>query len=273
MSTIQNTRRASRYGGWVMTWATSGRTARCRWSARSGQRPWRDARPARPGRPTRRRARIRARRGRHGAARGGRVGCVRRRAWMLVFSSAQSTNSSRRSVCPPSAWRTDRGCARPCAAKSGSRGKIQLRCCQGRMASSCNQRQTVVSLMRATMPQRCASRTMSALLKRDSGRPRGGRKLTREGLDLDDHLWGERPGGGPGAGALRGPAGVHGRSACATGSRHRGRRRARRRSRHWGRPAAASRIILARSTSKYGNVYLRARLSRISRSLRERDGS
>lgn len=40
------------------------------------------------------------------------------------------------------------------AAKSGSRGKIQKRCCQGRMASSCNQRQTVVPLMAATMPRR-----------------------------------------------------------------------------------------------------------------------
>jgi hypothetical protein len=40
------------------------------------------------------------------------------------------------------------------------------------MASWCNQRHTVVSLMRATMPHCCASRTMSAQLKRDSGSPR-----------------------------------------------------------------------------------------------------
>ena len=40
------------------------------------------------------------------------------------------------------------------------------------MASSWSHRHTVLSLMVATMPQRCASRTMSAVLKRESGRPR-----------------------------------------------------------------------------------------------------
>jgi hypothetical protein len=35
------------------------------------------------------------------------------------------------------------------------------------------------------------------------------------------------------------------------------------------RPSAANRIILARNTSKYGNVYLRDRLSRIWRSWRD----
>src|SRR5712692_5333482 len=56
-------------------------------------------------------------------------------------------------------------------AKSGSRGKIQVRCCQGRMASSLSQRHTVLSLIVATMPQRCASRTMSAVLRRERGKP------------------------------------------------------------------------------------------------------
>src|SRR5712691_5670871 len=58
------------------------------------------------------------------------------------------------------------------AAKSGSRGKIHVRCCQGRMASSLSHRHTVVSLMVATMPVRCASRTRSPMLKRESGKPR-----------------------------------------------------------------------------------------------------
>src|SRR5712691_3042434 len=57
------------------------------------------------------------------------------------------------------------------AAKSGSRGKIHVRCCQGRMASSVSHRHTVVSLMVATMPARCASRTRSPMLSRDSGTP------------------------------------------------------------------------------------------------------
>jgi hypothetical protein len=56
-------------------------------------------------------------------------------------------------------------------AKSGSRGNIQQRCCHGRMASSWSHRQTVLLLTVATMPQRWASRTMSAALKRESGRP------------------------------------------------------------------------------------------------------
>src|SRR6266851_3331141 len=57
------------------------------------------------------------------------------------------------------------------AAKSGSRGKIHVRCCQGRMASSLSHRHTVLSLMVATMPARCASRTRSPMLSRDSGTP------------------------------------------------------------------------------------------------------
>src|SRR5260370_8997901 len=57
-------------------------------------------------------------------------------------------------------------------ANSGSRGKIQVRCCHGRIASSWSHRQTVLSLIRATMPDRCASRTISAVLSRESGRPR-----------------------------------------------------------------------------------------------------
>src|SRR5439155_24076897 len=54
-------------------------------------------------------------------------------------------------------------------AKSGSRGKIQQRCCQGRMASWCSQRHTVLSLMVATSPERCASATNLGTLQRASG--------------------------------------------------------------------------------------------------------
>src|SRR3989304_7749649 len=58
-------------------------------------------------------------------------------------------------------------------AKSGSRGKIHVRCCHGRMASSCSHRQTVLLLTVATMPLRWTSRTMSAVLRRASGTPGG----------------------------------------------------------------------------------------------------
>src|SRR6516165_1328260 len=53
----------------------------------------------------------------------GWVGCLRRRAWMLVFSSAEITNSSslRHLPCQPRAYRSS---SRPAfSAKSGWRGK------------------------------------------------------------------------------------------------------------------------------------------------------
>ena len=91
---------------------------------------------------------------------------------MLVFSSVEMTNSSARSGCPCQ-QRAYRSRMRPALAwKWGSRGKIQQRCCHGRIASSCSQRQTVLSLMRATRPARCAWRVTSATLSLDSGTPK-----------------------------------------------------------------------------------------------------
>jgi len=90
---------------------------------------------------------------------------------MLVFSSVEMTNSSSRSGLPCQE-RAYRSRIRPALAwKCGSRGKIQQRCCHGRIASSCNHRQTVLSLMRATSPDCCAYRATSATLNRDSGKP------------------------------------------------------------------------------------------------------
>src|ERR1019366_5097113 len=73
----------------------------------------------------------------------------------------------------PCQRRSCRSRSRPALAwKCGSRGKIQQRCCQGRIASSCSQRQTVLSLMRATRPERGACRATSATLSRQSGKPK-----------------------------------------------------------------------------------------------------
>src|SRR3990172_7975659 len=58
------------------------------------------------------------------------------------------------------------------AAKFGSRGKTQHRCCQGRIASSLSQRQMVVSLIEATSPARRTCSASSAVLQRDSGTPK-----------------------------------------------------------------------------------------------------
>src|SRR6266576_4862478 len=55
--------------------------------------------------------------------------------------------------------------------KSGSRGKIQQRCCQGRMASSFSHRQMVVSLREAVNPQARTWEPSSATLQRESGSP------------------------------------------------------------------------------------------------------
>src|ERR687892_723987 len=103
--------------------------------------------------------------------RGGKEACLRMRAWMLVFSSVESTNSSPRRERPSQCLAYRSRMRSAFEINCGSRGKIQVRCCQGRIASSCNHRQTVLSLKVATMPERCASRTISAELKRESGTP------------------------------------------------------------------------------------------------------
>src|SRR5580658_8344315 len=89
---------------------------------------------------------------------------------MLVFSSAEITNSSSSNGLP-SHWRAYRSSMRPAlSAKLGSRGKIQLQWYQGRMASWCNQRQSVLPLMDATKPDSQTSRARSVVLQRDNGK-------------------------------------------------------------------------------------------------------
>ena len=145
--------------------------ARCRWSPRSGRTPWLDVRPGgqvSPGAAPRVLV-LHA----HRLAGFGRQDWdgLRSRAWMLVFSSVEMTNSSSRRGLPCQR-RSYRSRMRPALSwKCGSRGKIQQRCCHGRIASSCSQRHTVLSLMRATSPERSAWRATSAALSRDRGRP------------------------------------------------------------------------------------------------------
>lgn len=79
-------------------------------------------------------------------------------------------------------------------ANSGSRGKIQHRCCQGRIASSLNQRHTVVLLMVATSPPRSTSRAMSPQLRRDSGKPRVAGSSQAMALTSTTTLWGKNSG-------------------------------------------------------------------------------
>src|SRR4030042_820740 len=99
------------------------------------------------------------------------------------------------------------------AAKKGSRGKIQHRCCQGLIASSESQRQTVLALIRATSPVRRASAATSVTLIRESGIPRDAGSSQAMALTWTTSSGGKNPraGGGGGDGqpptALpRGPA-------------------------------------------------------------------
>ena len=125
---------------------------------------------------------------------GGRVLWQRLRAWMLVFSSADITNSSScRGV--SSHTRAYRSRMRPAlAANCGSRGKIQHLCCQGRMASSCNHRHTVLSLMVAAIPLLRTSRAISGVLQRERGTPELAGSSQASAFTCTTTSGGERPG-------------------------------------------------------------------------------
>src|SRR5712691_2049721 len=90
---------------------------------------------------------------------------------MLVFSSAEMTNSS--------FWRGLPFQERPyrsrmrlaLTAKLGSRGKIQVRWYQGRMASAWSHRQMVLPEMVATKPAWQTWRAMSGVFQWERGTP------------------------------------------------------------------------------------------------------
>src|SRR5919201_92567 len=106
------------------------------------------------------------------ATAGGRVGWQRQRAWIEVFSSAETTNSpgSSRRPWKRRAYRSSTTAA--LVAKSGSRGKIHERCRQGLSASSSNQRQIVETETSSTRPSARTSSRSSARLRRPSGTAR-----------------------------------------------------------------------------------------------------
>src|ERR1700674_1223168 len=91
---------------------------------------------------------------------------------MLVFSSAEITKSSAPNGAPSQMrwYRSRTGLA--LAAKLGSRGKTQLRCCQGRRASLLSQRHNVAPLISATRPCEITCCRISSMERRDRGSPR-----------------------------------------------------------------------------------------------------
>ncbi len=90
---------------------------------------------------------------------------------MLVFSSAERTNSLALSL-RPFQMRWYKSKIRPAFdSKCGPAGKIQQQCCQGRMASSFSHGQMVVSLRDAVRPQARTWEPSSATLQREKGAP------------------------------------------------------------------------------------------------------
>ena len=145
-----------------------------------------------------------------------RLGCMRKRAWMLVFSSVDTTNSSSRS-------------SRPC----------QLRAYRSRMradlAWNCGSRREDPAavlpgpdrVLVQPAPYRAIAdaRHQSAALglprhvghaQTRQGHPQAGRQLTGQRLDLNGDLWGEKPGGDRGGRVPPSPPIVPCRSAFAT---------------------------------------------------------
>src|SRR5271166_259375 len=83
---------------------------------------------------------------------------------LITYSLAANGASSKRR-----AYRSSTRAA--LVVKSGSRGKIQDRCCQGLIASAESQRQMVVPEIEATMPCSMAVRARSGQCQRASGTP------------------------------------------------------------------------------------------------------
>src|SRR5918995_4806544 len=103
---------------------------------------------------------------------GGRVGWQRQRAWMEVFSSAETTNSPGSSRRPWNRRAYSSSTTAALAAKSGSRGKIQERCRHGLIASWFSQRHSVETETSLTRPVAMTSSRSSARLQRPSGTAR-----------------------------------------------------------------------------------------------------
>jgi hypothetical protein len=182
-----------------------------------------------------------------------------------VFSSAERTNLLGPSLRPfQMRWYKSR--MRPALdSKSGSRGKIQQRCCQGRMAFSLSHCQTVVSLRDAVRPQARTWAPSSATLQRERGTPKRVGNSQAIALTCTTSSGGKNPGA---AGALAvlqtcqtffeesfSPAA----DDLASSAEAIGNLIVR-------KALRSEEIILARATIKYGNVYLFARCCNSSRS-------
>src|SRR5215472_13764850 len=110
---------------------------------------------------------------------------------MLVFSSAEITKSSAPNGAP-SQTRWYRSRIGPALApKLGSRGKTQLRCCQGRRASLLSQRPQCSSadFSDETLGDHVLTDFLNG--KAGQGKPKSVREFTGEGLNVDDEAGGK----------------------------------------------------------------------------------
>src|SRR5262252_4873231 len=92
----------------------------------------------------------------------------------------------------PCQTRSYRSRMRPAlTAKSGSRGKIQMRCRQGRSASALSQRHKVAPLISATNPWVITSRRNLGKRKSRQGQLQAMWEFTGESFNLDDDAGGK----------------------------------------------------------------------------------
>src|SRR4029453_6636092 len=146
------------------------------------------------------------------------------------------------------------------AANAGSRGKIQLRCRHGRRASWLSQRHNVVPLIWATSPCATTACRRSVSAQRANGTPRCAGSSHARALTATTTLGG-KAGRPPPSRQFRQNRFLH----LLTTWRGRSRRAA---MTSLDRPWAASNTSFARTTSRYGDVYLPPRASSASRSSR-----
>jgi hypothetical protein len=139
------------------------------------------------------------------------------------------------------------------AAKSGSRGKIQERCCHGRMASWQSQRRTVAVDTAASRPLAIASVRNSARLQRPSGTPRVAGSSHAIALTSATTAAANAR-GRPGRGRSRRPAHPSVQNRLCHLRTVLGVTPTRRAISAVGRPAAAPSTILARTTCRCGTA-------------------
>ena len=99
-------------------------------------------------------------------------------------------------------------------AKSGSRGKIQDRCCQGLIASAASQRRTVAAEIVSAIPRVITSVASSVLDHRDNGCTGLGGQRAGQRLDLGD-LYRREPTSPPAARPILEPRQARGREPAA----------------------------------------------------------